>query len=279
MEKTVKRSVITLNSQFRDHVKYPNSSDYVTVPGFLNTGPPSFYGVESVGLLDATVVEHLDHGPVSTLVSGTISAILTTIPFGAVTGNLPDSGIIYVPETQEQIFYNSITAGVSFDNCIRGYNGTPATATTAANLQYYLIGEPYIYVRLTETSLGPFEAVELSTDNQHYNRFFAKIPIDSSRPLTQQYFNHDTKWINWKMTANPFPRIHELRVETLRYYGDDIYPYPNTVPEVKSLPMNLTLRIVGHENKMWENHGVIIPTAQSSEDEESEEEIEYIYNY
>ena len=96
----------------------------------------------------------------------------------------------------------------------------------STNDDIYLVGEPYIYVRLTETSLGPFEAVELSTDNQHYNRFFAKIPIDSSRPLTQQYFSHDTKWINWKMTANPFPRIHELRVETLRYYGRRHIPLP-----------------------------------------------------
>ena len=84
MEKTVKRSVITLNSQFRDHVKYPNSSDYVTtIPGFLNTGPPSFYGVESVGLLDATVVEHLDHGPVSqhNCLGTFLLQYLLTIPF------------------------------------------------------------------------------------------------------------------------------------------------------------------------------------------------------
>ena len=292
MEKTVKRSVITLNSQFRDK-KYPNSSDYTTIPGFLNTGPPSFYGVESVGLLDATVVEHLDHGPVHSTIASVIPPAPTEIILSS--GDylkFPRSGIIYNATTKEQIFYNSITIQYSpgpppppivivsytLQNLIRGYNGTPEVALST-NDDIYLVGEPYIYVRLTETSLGPFEAVELSTDNQHYNRFFAKIPIDSSRPLTQQYFSHDTKWINWKMTANPFPRIHELRVETLRYYGNDIYPYPNQVDEVRSLPMNLTLRIVGHDNKMWENHGVIVPPAQSSEDEESEEEIEYIYNY
>ena len=162
-----------------------------------------------------------------------------------------------------------------FKRCIRGFNGTTAQATTD-DTNLYLVGEPYLYIRLTEPSLGPLEAVEMSTTTQHYNRFFAKIPIDCTKVDQQQYFNHDGKWSTWSNWTNfsqPFPYIHKLRMETFRFYGDTLYPYPN--PEsnwTNSIPINVTLKINAHGNKMWENRGIVVDASEDETETSGEEE-------
>ena len=181
MDAALKKSVITLNSQFRNYVEDPNSCDFITIPGFLKglyantaigpqTGRPLFYGVEQISLLDATFVEHANNSPVSTGTTG-FNDTTITIPASSTT-NFPESGLLYVEETKEQIWYNSKTDGApgTFDNCIRGYNDTPPLIGAPTTL--HLMGEPYIYLRLSEPALGPLEAVEMSTEINHYNRFF-----------------------------------------------------------------------------------------------------------
>ena len=86
MDTALKKSVITLNSQFRDRSTDPNSCDFITTPGFLTglpkpkivdpttipptitigdegSGQPLFYGVEQVELLDATFTESQNNSP------------------------------------------------------------------------------------------------------------------------------------------------------------------------------------------------------------------------
>ena len=285
MDAALKKSVITLNSQFRDYDDDPNSCDFTTVPGFVQglhgntsytaqTGRPLFYGVEQVSLLDATFYEHLDNGPVENTLNGIINDSVTTVVATATTG-FADSGIIYIEETKEQIWYNSKTA-TDFQNCIRGYNGTTATATTIAATKVFLVGEPYFYIRLSEPALGPLEAVEMSSETNHYNRFFAKIPIDSSKVDTYQFYGHDGKWSawsNWINFSQPFPYIEKLRMQTFRFYGNTRYEWPNPASAfTKSLPLNITLRVEAHDNKMWDNHGVIIDASENESESTGEEE-------
>ena len=277
MDTALKKSVVTLNSQFRNHDTEPNSCDFITIPGFLtgqhgNTaytvqkGQPLFYGIEKIGLLDATFYETSNNSPVSTTTTGFLITDTTGLNATSLT-NFPSSGIIYVEETEEQIWYNS--KSTTIDNCIRGFNGTTATAAGATT--FYLVGEPYIYIRLTEPSIGPLEAVEVSSNSAHHNRFFAKMPIDVSKTNIQQYFNHDSRWSQWSNWTNfsqPFPYIERLRMETFRFYGNTMYPYPNPNSDfTKSLPINITLRIEAHENKMWENRGLVVD-AEEDEDED-----------
>ena len=278
MDTALKKSVVTLNSQFRNHDTEPNSCDFITIPGFLtgqhgNTaytvqkGQPLFFGIEQIGLLDATFYETSNNSPVSTTTTGFLITDTTGLNATSLT-NFPSSGIIYVEETEEQIWYNS--KSTTIDNCIRGFNGTTATAAGATT--FYLVGEPYLYIRLTEPSIGPLEAVEVSSNSVHHNRFFAKIPIDASKPNIQQYYNHDAKWSQWSNWTNfsqPFPYIERLRMETFRFYGNTMYPYPNPDSDfTKSLPINITLRIEAHENKMWENRGVVVDAEEDEEEEE-----------
>jgi hypothetical protein len=283
MDTALKKSVITLNSQFRDHATEPSSSSFTTIPGFLTgqrgstsigdqKGQPLFYGVDRLGLLDATFYESSNNSPVSTTTTG-IPAVSTVTGIVATTlTNFPDSGVIYVEETGEQILYNS--KSTTIDNCIRGFNGTTAAIAGATNL--HLVGEPYLYIRLVEPSIGPLEAVEVSTNSAHFNRFFAKIPIDASKQNIQQYINHDAKWSQWSNWTNfsqPFPYIERLRMETFRFYGNTMYPYPNPNDDfTKSLPINITLRIEARENKMWENRGVVIDADEDVTESSGEEE-------
>ena len=76
MDASLKKSVITLNSQFRDRATDINSCDFTTTPGFIQglhgntaytvqSGEPLFYGVEQISLLDATFYEPLDNGPIT----------------------------------------------------------------------------------------------------------------------------------------------------------------------------------------------------------------------
>ena len=254
MDAALKKSVITLNSQFRDYTIDPNSCDFTTVPGFIQglhgntsysvqTGQPLFYGVEQISLLDATIYEHLDHGPISAELDGSLTPNDTTIDIDTIVGELPKSGIIYIPEKEEQIFYNSYTStgatSATLNNCIRGFNGTEGKNTSNSE-PLYVVGEPYIYIRLSEPALGPLEAVEMSSKSNHYNRFFAKIPIDSSKPDTQQYFNHDGKWgtwVNWADFSQPFPYIEKLRMQTYRFYAIHCtnIPIPTLPSRVSSL--------------------------------------------
>ena len=281
MDAALKKSVITLNSQLRDSTTDPNSCDFTTIPGFVQglhgntsytvqTGEPLFYGVEQVSLLDATIYEHLDHGPITDTVAVSIPDITTTTITGTDNTGFPLSGIIYIAETSEQIAYG-LTNGTQFLNCIRGFNGT--TAATAGASAIYLVGEPYLYIRLSEPALGPLEAVEVSNTSNHYNRFFAKVPIDSSKPDIQQYFNHDGKWgtwVNWADFSQPFPYIEKLRMQTYRFYGNTLYEYPNPNSAFTSqLPINITLRVNAHDNKMWENRGIVV---DASEDESESDE-------
>ena len=286
MDAALKKSVITLNSQFRDYDKDPNSCDFITVPGFIQglhgdttigvqSGRPLFFGVEQISLLDATFVEHANNSPVNTplplpLPAGDLQIVADTTGF-------PDSGLLFVEETGEQIWYNSTTPTTSFDNCIRGYNDTTSLiGAPTAPTTLHLMGEPYIYIRLSEPSLGPLEAVEMSTENNHYNRFFAKIPIDSSKVDIRQYFNHDGKWSTWSNWINfsqPFPYIERLRMQTFRFYGNQIFPYPNpSSPLSQSLPINVTLRVEAHDNKMWENRGIIVDASENESESSGEEE-------
>ena len=287
MDAALKKSVITLNSQFRNYVEDPNSCDFITIPGFLKglyantaigpqTGRPLFYGVEQISLLDATFVEHANNSPVSTEIA--IDFVVGALTIDAAdTTNFPNSGLISIRPTGEQIWYNSITHGIpgQFLNCIRGYNGTTEQNGPAPG-PIDLMGEPYIYLRLSEPSLGPLEAVEMSTEINHYNRFFAKIPIDNSKVDVQQYFNHDGKWSTWSNWINfsqPFPYIEKLRMQTFRFYGNDMKPWPNPDdPMTRSLPINVTLRINAHENKMWENRGLIVDASENESESSGEEE-------
>ena len=287
MDAALKKSVITLNSQFRDYTEDPNSCDFITVPGFIQglhgntaiavqSGRPLFYGVEQISLLDATFVEHANNSPVNTPLN--IDALATDIIIKADdTTGFPNSGLIYISTTEEQIWYNSITHGIpgQFENCIRGYNDT-TIAAIAVPATIHLMGEPYLYIRLSEPSLGPLEAVEMSTETNHYNRFFAKIPIDSSKVDIRQYFNHDGKWSTWSNWINfsqPFPYIERLRMQTFRFYGNQIFPYPNPgSPMSQSLPINVTLRVDAHENKMWENRGLIVDASENESESSGEEE-------
>ena len=282
MDTALKKSVVTLNSQFRNHDTEPNSSSFTTIPGFLTgqhgplgdgdqKGQPLFYGIERIGLLDATFYEHSDRGPIKTT-AATISLGGTTITVTS-TADFPDSGILHIKDTHEQIMYSSKDA-TNFLYCIRGFNGTTASAATSTTV--FIVGEPYLYIRLTEPSIGSLEAVEVSSNSAHYNRFFAKIPIDVSKPDIQQYFNHDSRWSQWSNWTNfsqPFPYIERLRMETFRFYGNTMYPYPNPDNDfTKSLPINITLRIEAHENKMWENRGVVIDADEDELESSGEEE-------
>ena len=286
MDTALKKSVVTLNSQFRNHTNDPNSCDFITIPGFLtgqhgNTaynvqkGQPLFYGIEKIGLLDATFYEHSDEGPIIATKTG-LGISPTSITVTGSIAAFPNSGILYVQNTGEQIWYGSRNILMNtFNNCIRTFNGTTSVIIPGA-VKFYLVGEPYLYIRLTEPSIGPLEAVEVSSKSAHYNRFFAKIPIDVSKQNIQQYFNHDSRWSQWSNWTNfsqPFPYIERLRMETFRFYGNTMYPYPNPDSDfTKSLPINITLRIEAHENKMWENRGVVIDADEDELESSGEEE-------
>ena len=202
----------------------------------------------------------------------TPSTATTTIIPGTDTTGFPSSGIIYIAETGEQIAYGSINA-TQYLNCIRGFNDTTATAIGTSII--YLVGEPYFYIRLTEPSIGPFEAVEMSSENNHYNRFFAKVPINTSKLDTYQYFNHDGKWSSWTNWVNfsqPFPYIEKLRMQTFRFYGNTRYEWPNPNSDyTKSLPLNFTFKVDAHENKMWDNRGVIVDASENDSESSGEE--------
>jgi hypothetical protein len=283
MDAALKKSVITLNSQFRDFTDDPNSCDFTTNPGFIQglhgntsysvqSGRPLFYGIEKIALLDATFIESANNSPVSTTTTGFAAADITGLNATSLT-NFPDSGTVYVESTGEEILYNSKVSG-GLDFCIRGYNGTTAAVAGATTL--YLVGEPYFYVRLSEPAIGPFEAVEMSSVDNHYNRFFAKVPIDTSKLDTYQLYNHDGKWSEWSNWVNfgqPFPYIEKLRMQTFRFYGNTRYEWPNPNSDyTKSLPLNLTLKVDAHENKMWDNRGVIVDASENDSESSGEEE-------
>ena len=138
MDAALKKSVITLNSQFRNYTDDPNSCDFTTTPGFVQglhgntsydvqSGRPLFYGVEKIALLDATFTDSANNSPVfDTVTVSIIDATTTTITCTSTAG-FSSSGIIYIADTDEEIAYGATNA-TQFLNCIRGYNSTTAAA-------------------------------------------------------------------------------------------------------------------------------------------------------